>query len=39
VTVWGWGNSQVSRTTFVSHAYPAGAALGAVKTARPPLIE
>ncbi len=39
VRVWGWGNSLVRGTTFVSYAYPAGAALGTVNTARPPVIE
>ncbi len=39
LTVWGWGNRQVAGTTYVSYAYPAGAALAIVNTARPPTIE
>jgi hypothetical protein len=39
VTVWGWGSKAVRGSNYVSYAYPAGAALGAVNTARPPVIE
>ena len=39
LTVWGWGTRQVAGTTYVSYAYPAGAALAIINTARPPTIE
>jgi hypothetical protein len=39
LTVWGWGSSQVAGTTYVSYAYPAGAALAIINTARPPTID
>jgi hypothetical protein len=39
VTVWGWGNQQVAGSTYVSYAYPAGAALSVVNDVGPPIIE
>ena len=39
VTVWGWGNRVVSGTSWVSYAYPTGAALGVINTVKPPVIE
>jgi hypothetical protein len=39
VTVWGWGNKLVAGSTYVSYAYPAGAALTVVNSVGPRIVE